>query len=264
MALEKAIAIANEFKCDISLLYCHSSLLPVSFPLGGYMAGNIFQETGAEEKMAALLDRYKNSLSDGLTMQGEVQEGNWFDQLKQFIITRRIDLIVIPKNAAGFHTLLNHKLDINTLAKQTNCPVLVVTRQFDIIHLKSIVVPVNDFLPVKKLTAATYIAGRYDAIIHLMGYKKNFHDKDPGDTKWLARAYQLLRDHTRLKIHRSSTYGHNVAYNTLSYAKLVEADLIVINTGKESVLGGWLSRVSGKYLYKESNISVLTIAPLQQ
>lgn len=263
MVVEKAIAIANEFRCDIYLLYCHSPLIPVSFTPGGHVAGSIFSDTDTviERKMSELIEKYKDSLNDGLSIWGEVQTGSWFELIKQFVIARHIDLVVIPRNVARFRGALMGRLNINMLAKQTNCPVLVVTHQFDILHLKNIVVPVDDFLPIKKLTAATYIAGRFNAIIHLMGHKKSYHAKDQGDTKWLARAYQLLRDHTQLKIHRSSTYGQSVADNTLSYAKLVEADLIVINTGKEAVLGGWLSRLSGKYLYKESNISVLTIAP---
>jgi hypothetical protein len=50
----------------------------------------------------------------------------------------------------------------------------------------------------------------------------------------------------------------------LAYAKNVKADIIVVNPGKESVLKGWFSRWFGKYLYKESNIPVLTIAIRQQ
>jgi nucleotide-binding universal stress UspA family protein len=263
LAAEKAIALANQFSCDVYFLHAEDTFLPFTISRGWHITGTAVKQKAAGNKktMEELVEQYRNKLNDGLFMYGEVHSGRWFDVMKHCIITRHIDLVIIPKSSTGFWKILNSRIDINGLARQTNCPVLIVTNHFDIIHLKNIVVPVNDFLPIRKLTAATYIARRFNAIIHLMGYKKSFHEKDGGDTRWLTKAYQLLRDHTQLKIHRSSSYGHSVAGNTLSYAKLVEADLIVINTGNESVIGGWLSRKTGKYLYKESNIAVLTIAP---
>ena len=264
MVIEKAIAIANEFRCDIFLLYNHSRF--ISFPYTTHASGimDAGHPSTEDKKMKELVEHYKSQLKEGLTLHGEIMSGSWFDMMKKFIIAHHIDLVVLPGNSRQLWGALIRKLNINRLARITSCPVLVVSQHFDIAHLRNIVVPVDGCLPVRKLTAATYIAKRSDSIIHLMGFKKSFHEKDPVDTKWLTKAYQLLRDHTQLKIHRSSSYGHSVASNTLSYAKLVEADLIVVNPGKESVLGGtWTRRILGKYIYKESTIAVLTIAQQQ-
>jgi hypothetical protein len=64
-----------------------------------------------------------------------------------------------------------------------------------------------------------------------------------------------------VKVYCSSKEGRNVADDTLEYATNIQADLIVVNSGKESILKGWFSRWFGNYLYRRSAIPVLTIAP---
>jgi hypothetical protein len=92
-----------------------------------------------------------------------------------------------------------------------------------------------------------------------MGYRKDLQQRESQDTKWLARAYQLLKDHTPLKIHRSPAHGYSTAQTTLSYAKEIDADLIVINP-TESRPGTWVNHFFGKSIYSRSDIPVLTIA----
>ena len=48
--------------------------------------------------------------------------------------------------------------------------------------------------------------------------------------------------------------------STLSYARSIEASLIVVNTGSESKLQGWWNRIRGRYLARESDIPILTVA----
>ncbi len=265
MVVEKAIGIANEFQCDIHLLHNHSPVLPVSFPYEGHVSGysSNYSNAEAEKKMNMLMEKYGHRMNRGYSMNNAITAGSWFSVMKQYIIAQHIDLVIIPRHTQRFFGEILYNINVNRLTRQTSCPVLTVTNNMNVNQLKNIVVPVSDFLPIRKLTAATYIARQFNSIIHLMGYKKNFHAKELGDAKWLARSYQLLRDHTQLKIHRSSTYGNLVAGNTLSYAKLVEADLIVVNPGKESIPAGWINHLFGRHLYKKSTIPVLTVAPQQ-
>ena len=239
LIVEKAISMANEFRCDVHLLYNHVN-------------------AHTEKKINDLLEKCRQRMGDGLYISGCLAKGAWFPSIKQYIITHRIDLVVIPRRTGNFFNYI----DMNRLARETGCPVLSVTQNTDISQLKNIVVPINDFLPVRKLTAATYIARRFNAIIHLMGYNKNFRENEPGDSSWVSRAYQLLKDNTRLRIHRSPVYyGNGIAGNTLTYARQVEADLIVVNPGKESIYRGWPDRFFETIFYKKSHhIPVLIVA----
>ncbi|MDP4264391.1 MAG: universal stress protein [Bacteroidota bacterium] len=263
MVVGKAIAIANEFRCDVHLLHNHSPALVTPFFHARDSSPDTpgYPNADAEGRLNILAENYSHLMSEGLSITTSLATGSWFAVMKQFIITHRIDLVIIPRHIKRFLGEWLYQVNINRLARETKCPILTVTPDMDISHMKNIVVPINDFLPIRKLTAATYIARRFNAIIHLMGYKKDLHGKETGDTKWVGRAYQLLSDHTQLKIHRTAThYGNSISGKTLSYARQVEADLIVINPGKESIHGGWINHLLGRYLHRKSNIPVLTVA----
>ena len=138
-------------------------------------------------------------------------------------------------------------------------PVLTVTK-FNEFQMQNIVVPVNDFLPLRKLIAATFLAKRFDGIVHLLGQRSDTNTIDLNNTVYLTKAYQLLRNYTRVKVYRSVSKNGSGADDILDYAQKVHADLIVVNPGKESLLSGIFNRWIEKYLPVKSNIPVLTIS----
>jgi hypothetical protein len=257
--------VANEFNCDLHILHVQSQVTVIPFLYDGTVSGSLFHSSPdkAEGRMAGLLDEYKSRLNDGLLMTTEVVQGNWQKKLKEAIIVRHIDLVLVPRYHRKFPGALIQQININRLSQQTQCPVLTVTQGFDIKHMQHIVVPVSDVIPVRKLVVATYLARKFNGIIHLMGQKNSTLSTGSAASRSMTKSYQLLRDYTNVRVHCSDT-GHDTgADSTLAFARDVHADLIVVNTGKESegrgVFGKWL----GKYLNRESSIPVLTVSPPQ-
>ncbi len=266
MVMQKAIEIANRFECDLHVLYVQPPLMTIPFLYDGNFSGTVYNNFTTEEirqKMDNLALEYKSLLAPGLQLTTEFVSGNWYAMIKEQVITKKIDLVVIPRNEKKFLGALLYRININRLTLQTQCPVLTVTRDFDISHLHHIVVPVADFIPVRKLTAATYLARRVNGVIHLMGYTGNTLSGTDTGTKSLTRSYHLLQNYTNVQVYCATMNRSNTAEETLAYARKVNADLIVVNPGRETILKGWLGKLMGKYLYKESNIPVLTVAPRQ-
>ncbi len=266
MVMQKAVEIANRFECDLHVLYVQPPLMTIPFLYDGNFSGTVYNNYTTDEiqqRMNELAREYKNNLAPGLQLNTEFASGNWYTTVKEQVITNKIDLVVIPKNEKKFLGALLYRININRLTLQTQCPVLTVTRDFNISHLQHIVVPVADFIPVRKLKTATYLARRVNGIIHLMGYTgDSLSDRDKS-TKSLTRSYQFLQDYTNVQVYCADSTRSNTAEETLAYARKVKADLIVVNPGRETLLKGWLGKLMGKYLYKESNIPVLTVAPKQ-
>ncbi|MEO7983226.1 MAG: universal stress protein [Bacteroidota bacterium] len=262
LALDKAIQVANTFSCDIHLLHVQTptSVIPVLYD--GFFSGSLTQMSN--EKMCVLLEELESNcrlkLNDGLLITSTVLVGHWFAAMKESIISSHIDLVIIPKTRRKFAGALTQRLDLDKLSLQTQCPVLTVTRGFNAGHLQNIVVPVNDFLPVKKLSMATYLSSRTNSQIHLMGSGGNTNGKS-AESSYLLKAYHLLTDYGNIKIHCALPTNSDSPADTLSYARTIKADLIVVNTGKESLFRGWWNKMIKKYLYKESDIPVLTVAP---
>src|SRR5882724_8410536 len=85
--IEKAIGIANEFRCDVQLLYNYSPALASLFRYGEKDESH-YSNTGAAEKMNKLAEKYKDRLNNGLYIDSTLARGDWFHLMKQFIIAR--------------------------------------------------------------------------------------------------------------------------------------------------------------------------------
>ncbi|HET9429538.1 MAG TPA: universal stress protein [Chitinophagaceae bacterium] len=261
----KATEIANDLSCDIFLLHVQNPSRKIAFvyeehsssPADAVVADEI------EMYMAGLVDRHRSGMADGLLVEGMVLQGNWPTIMKEVIITHHIDLVIIPGPNKKYFDQLTRQININWLSQQTQCPLLTMTPDFEMSHLQNIVVPVNDFLPVRKLTAASFLARKFNAVVHLVGHQSHSGYDEKRNANCLAMAYQLLSEYAQVNVYCSFT-GESIASDTLAYAKSVHAGLIVVNSGKESIRPGWWSRWLGRYLYREATVPVLTIAPSQQ
>ena len=259
-ATEKAVQLANKFECDVLLLHVQAPPVTLPFLSDSLFPGSFLKslENDRQGKMKELEQQVKPKLKEGLLISSMIVVGYWQSVLKDVIITEHIDLTLIPRNHRRISSAIIQRININKLSQQTNCPIMTLTRTFNASRLQNIVVPVNDLLPVKKLTMATYLSLDTSGHIYLMGVEKNALAKN--DEGYLLRAYQLLNEFGRLNIHCVLQDSYDPAAGTLAYAKDVHADLIVINPGQESRLRGWWNKLRGKHLCRESEIPVMTVS----
>jgi hypothetical protein len=259
-SVDKAIQLANKFSCDVFLL--HAQPPPISFPnlynsfftgsLIGYSQGELFN------RMKMLEKEHRPKLKAGLMLTSTVSVGYWQSALKETIISERVDLALIPRSHRRFKSVVLRHININKLSQQTNCPIMTVTRNFNVNHLENVVVPIKNLLPVKKLLVAHYLSLETGCSIYLMGANEARIAKSEGS--YLMKAYQLLCDFGKPDVHCALREDIDIAAETLNYAKDVRANLIVVNPGQESRLHGWWNRLRGKHLCRESDIPVMTVA----
>lgn len=254
----KAVQIANRFACDVHLLCAVAN--------AGFFSGLFTIKTNnnsdkllqARDKMKKLLSFVSPKLKDGLLLTNTVTKGAWHQLTKETVIREHADLVILPKSFRRFGNPLLRRIHINQLSRQTRCPVMMITREFTTEHLDNIIVPVNDSLPVRKLALATYLSQAGNSQIHLMATDVSGNGNE--DNTNLMKAYQMLSVHSGMKVHCSiPVLAEGSAESTLAYARNVDADLIVVNSDKESRLSGWWNQLLGKYLYNQSDIPVLTI-----
>lgn len=258
--VDKAIQLANKFGCDILLLHVQPPQPTIPFLYNAFFSAPFINssEVDLSMKMKELELQYKPRLKEGLLMTSVILVGYWQSLLNDVIIAEHIDLTVVPRIRKRFGSSLIRRININKLSQRTNCPIMTITRNLNANHLENIVVPVNDLLPLKKLTIATYLSLETKGCIYLMG--KSNQTKAKPEKGCLMRAYQLLNDFGILNIQCALQDNDDIATGTLTYAKDVKANLIVVNPGKESRFKGLWNKLGGKYLYRESEIPVLTVA----
>jgi hypothetical protein len=245
MAIEKALELSVQFKCDVHLLY----LLNKPF----WKSWSASKDAESKAKMSMLRDRYAAQLPKGCMLHVSVREGNAAGVLAQYITVNHIDLILAHKQLRGLD------VDIDRLAANTGCPVLSLQINPRLRGIKNIVLPVSDQLPLRKIMLAIYMAKDSNAAIHLISLSLN-NTTEQRRYVYLEKAYQLLRENTTLPIRCRMMIGENIADTTLEYARNVAADLILVKAGDESLLSGPMARLFPRWLSNRSDIPVITVA----
>ena len=187
-----------------------------------------------------------------------------------YCIRHEIDLVLLaPKKRVIWQLFrLRSFVNIGRLLKKLNCPVMTVFQHPAASSIKNIVLPVGEDLPMRKLLFATYLAKMAHATIHLVSLDRKSNDVSGEAPESLYRSYRLLRENTNLEVECLTMAGGNLAESTWHYAQKIKADLILINSGKESLLSGFfddlrphpLHRLYPRALFNVSRIPVMALA----
>ncbi|HVT86640.1 MAG TPA: universal stress protein [Chitinophagaceae bacterium] len=260
--VEKGIALANTYSCNIHLLYANSPqakkpALKKIFSLYSLLQKEIDKKS--VQKLNGIAKKFQNYLNDGLKISIYAQKGNRNDVAINYIVRNKIDLVLETVYSCNIkQNKLN--LDVNRIAEKTTAAVITIPEDRGINHLCSIVIPVTDFIPLRKLMYGIYLARYYKTTIHLLGITS---EQDMEYTqrvqKYLNRSYQLIRDNCDVPIDLTIRDGSNVAEVVKAYASSNQTDLVIVNPGGQSRLKshtlGWFAGI----LQKNIHPPVLTI-----
>lgn len=251
-AVEKAMNIATRFNSNIHLLYVMKKR---------FWSFNNSPERVAHKKMQLhdLKEKYSPSISKGCLLHTQVWEGDLENSIAEYAAIFHIDLILAQK-PAGIIPGINAGLNINRLAAKTNAAVLSLLPTPSFRGIKNIVLPVTGYLPTRRIMLATYLAKNFNSAIHLISLAGSLSMIESKSHAYLEKAYQLLRENTNLPIRCKTVVGKNIADTTLEYAKKVDASLILVNQGSESLLSGPSNPMFAKFLFNQSSIPVITVA----
>jgi nucleotide-binding universal stress UspA family protein len=256
--IKEAIELARAFECNVHLLF----LLPHSSSKYTRVRDWFKNEEDANQRIVKLYSQYILHLPPPLRLHTSIEKGRHENSITSYAIKNHIDLLVLGRTYPLFSAGWFMQSGINRLSRKTGCPVLTLQSRANLDSMRNIVMPVGaSFLPIRKLMFATYLAKKYNSRLHLVtlsGYQQGLN---AGNNQYLLKAYRLIRDNTEVPVECITLPGENIAAITLQYAKDVKADLIVINPGKESLLSGLINRVFSRFLFNESRIPVMTVAP---
>ena len=139
------------------------------------------------------------------------------------------------------------------------CEVLCVTPESDPKKIKTIVLPIGKYIPQKRIRLAYELAKKFTARIHLIALDRQDRNANGEYAKTLIASYRCLKDVSNMPIECNTVQGKNLAEASMNYAKVVGADLILINEGTESDLNGYImSKLRGN-IVNHSSVPVLSV-----
>lgn len=255
----KAVMIANQFRCDLHLVFVENGgMADADKHLVEVLTEG--ELTDYDVKMQALKAEFLPLLEDGLQLLTVMHKGSREQYIISYALQHSIDLIMVEKPRSILPMRFSRSFNINRISKKTGCPVLTVKGTAELEAIRNIVLPVDAHLPLRKVMFASYLAKHFNARIHLIALSEP-GDDDVEKKAYLYKTFQLLRENTNLSIECHTVHGGNIADTTLQYATEINADLIVVNPGKEMLLSGFVNRLFARLLFNESRIPVMTVAP---
>jgi nucleotide-binding universal stress UspA family protein len=172
-------------------------------------------------------------------------------------------LIIIGKNNHhSFFPFLNTVISPH-IAEQTNCPVLTVKPGSIKKGLRTIVMPVSDFFPHRKIDVLSMLSARMLLNVHLITVLNNNQSPDSLTASALLQSMKAIRNRFHCNVQHAIIHSNNKAIATLRYAENINADMLLVNPETEATITTWISKKDITDVLKPaSQLQVLSVQPL--
>ncbi len=263
MVADRAADMAVEFGCSVLLLHVAalSPFVAAALPDGPLpIPYAVLEEMRQlEQRMQELERRIRERAGKGIAVMGAVRQGHWLEQIRSMAVLHRVDLVLMG-HAGGLFRKKKFPVNPDTVTRFCRIPVITVSASRMPLRVAAVVVPVTDFLPVRKLIYAVYIASKSNGSIRLLGIDNRV---TRGKVQhYLSRAYELIAEHSALQVQVDMVAGENVASAVQQFTTRHPADLVILNPGTQTLLPGFFAALWGKVIHQAATPPVLTVTAL--
>jgi nucleotide-binding universal stress UspA family protein len=258
VVIEGVLDFAKQYHCKIHLLHV-TSLYTLAHSESAVSDDGSSKKTAPEFQLEKLSRRIDFLSNDQMHVEYSVIKGSWNQALIDFADEHNIDLILISQRE---QFLLRKKMLFNPdlIAEKTNIPVITVPVNRSLTSMYSIVIPITDFLPVRKLMYGVYIAINFGATITLLAIE-NIKTRQKVQV-YLEKAEKIIRENCSVQVEKKTVVNGNVANAIQHFATQKSVDLIIVNPGVQTKMPGLLSSILGDILQRYADLPVLTVNPV--
>lgn len=262
-AAVKALLLAEEFRSAVTFIYVTGTMPLKTAPVSNRLFSQNYAAAGNLKEIESKLGKIIQAAVDKTGAKADnttvVLSGTWHDRLIDYVNNHVIDVVIISQKR-GFSGTKAMNFNPDKIAAATNVPVITIPSNRQITGLHSILIPVTDFLPVRKIMYGIYMASANNATVKLLGVENGKNAEK--NEYYLYKAYKLIRDNCSVKIELGTIKGNNVAEAVNEYALRSTADLIIVNPGTQTRMPGFFSAFFTNILQKNAAFPVMTISPL--
>lgn len=214
----------------------------------------------AEQKMEA----WKMMISDsgeGIKARSVIVSGN---NIQADIISRIMsiqpDLVIVGKTSHHNWMPFLNRLNPSEISGKAAVAVLTVRPGCMNNSIRTVVVPVDDQLPLGKMEILSTLCKKQRLKIHLVSFSRGGKFPDRTIATALLNVYQWIRTVVRCPVEYAVLQGMNKPRTLLSYAEKINADTLLLYPESETRIG-WPKRHIEDLLSPHSKLQVLTVQP---
>jgi nucleotide-binding universal stress UspA family protein len=169
------------------------------------------------------------------------------------------DIVVIGKNRNHARFSFLNTVSPHRIAKATGFPVLTVRPGSIYNKVKSVVVPIGSFVPEKKMELILALRKKYRLSIHLVTIMSGKQNANDFSAHALLNSYRFLRDVANCPLDHEILHGSNIARSSLKFAQQIKADMLVVDSDKETIITSFPGKYISDELTPNSRLQILTV-----
>ncbi len=168
------------------------------------------------------------------------------------------DLVIIGKTSHHNWLPFLNTIDPNEISEHTGSAVLMVKPGSLHNQIRTIIVPVKEAIPKKKMEILSTLCKKQRLRVHLVCFTRG---NDVGQSSaTLIQLYQWLKTVLQCPVEHAVLHGSNHPKALLAYAEKINADTLLLQQEAETRIG-WPNRQISDILPSYSKVQVLTVQP---
>lgn len=263
VAIKKSIEILEPEGTTIHLFHVHTPILTWQSELRKILSSRKSMEKGDYDISLKKLQQWKTIIEESQSnvkvvidlVEGRAVENAIIEKSRRLMP----DIIVIGKNRNHSHLPFLNTVSPHSVAKRTGFPVLTVKPGSIYNKVKSIVVPIGSFVPEKKMELILALRKKYRLSIHLVTIMSGKQNANNFSAHALLTSYRFLRDVANCPLDHEVLHGNNIARSTLKFARQIKADMLVVDSDKETTLASFPGKYLSDELAPNSRLQILTV-----
>jgi nucleotide-binding universal stress UspA family protein len=215
-------------------------------------------EAAVERKMNELQEKISRKF--GITPEVYFPPGHIHSEIISYAEEREIDLIVMGTHGVSGYNELFMGTTAQRVVTHSKVPVLTMHKECNKPGFKNILIPIDNSMHSReKVNMAIFFGHLFGATMHILGLPDSENEQELNKFNTKIKSVEEILGLSKLPKKTTMAKGDNLAEEALNYAAANKCDLIVINTGHESVIAGIFLNTFTQQIVNHSKIPVLSI-----
>ena len=172
-------------------------------------------------------------------------------------------LIILARHANRKWFSFKKHISASNIAKETQSAVLTIQPGATLNKIKSIVLPIQSFIPNRKVDMLARFVNSKGITIYLVSVmNQEANDLEYSSTSHaLIETYRILKEAANCQIVHKLVNGNNLTKTLLLFAESVQADMLLLNPEESQIRSIIGMRDFSHLLKRQSRLQVMAIGP---
>ena len=212
------------------------------------------------------MHQLRRQITEKLPVNGRLETSIIKGSVEQCIVLHakalKCELIILGKQNRQKSFPFTNQVSPNRIARMSNCAVLVAKSVSMRDKLRSIVVPVGDTVPKRKIEIIVALSDKFHTKVHLVTLKTSQGIMSENSSQALIQTYRILKGlKNTISLEHKVIEGKNLANASLHYADYILADMLLVSPESETLISTLTGRHITDMLITNSRLQVLEVEP---